>query len=961
MAVSTHFQTEITAVDATKTLDFVVNTSTYTEFEWSYAGLTITGGSELACEYGAAELLERMGFRWYSPNTEFYVRPASIPTNLTAAKQSTWMPNNNVFLTYGHSWDNIYLADRSTLNTALSKWQTLNGVRTSVWPAGHRWVNIINANQPYFQANPTYYLGTLGSGSVKFNLSLTGADYNNIVELAASEILKQGLNAWNRTNMDATDGDSQSTDLFWPFTKAVAAKVRSGTNAIGTHPARTGTAAAQLGAYAYAGHRQPPTLAYTPGVYTQVALGFTPPDTWIDLVEGHGAKSDAILLREYWAVNQPLPFVDMRHKNAYFLRYDALHAAADTIGFTAECSAYWLNNLVMFRWGIQKARTGTTTYATALDDVMADVFDDDAAVRSLYEFWGDPYLGDSLWALRRTFDIIDDMADAWYKTYFKYIAVILAKLRYLPPQTALASQTPSDPFPAAFSSMCSNVVAIRLLDIFHSYGFLRQKANGAIQTNYPQLRMFANPLPDWWTNPELPTSTEFTSYHAQLLVDTPHDDELDSTDLVLVHGITPRIAATTSATKFNIVGTAKFKFIGPGTVTETPNDTTHPSITTTYGSGINSVQKNFPSTYTHSGGYLFLDTFPSARKEPDGTGFNHWFYVPARNSGEFVAEADSRVRFVDQNGQLNLLPETDAGYVDPANLGPGQVAVNNANTRGNFHNMNGNRYMSMHATIALLPRVIAEEEFTNYARVVVSASVPGDPTEEEGDPTPEPELPVNLVAPVISGVGREGETLTVTSTGTWDQEVDAFTYSWRSNGQAIEFTDDANFLITSEYVDTPIDCVVGGYVAILHNGLIGYGTSNVINAEDSKSSRGGFDDEVIFPPPIDQELIDKAREARRLAEQELRQALYALYHGDKPQANEAIFTALQQAEAAETALEQTDHASLLAHVRHLHGDIETALNAVTLQITKVRHAILVAKEIEERMAEEEAVVSMLLH
>jgi hypothetical protein len=217
------------------------------------------------------------------------------------------------------------------------------------------------------------------------------------------------------------------------------------------------------------------------------------------------------------------------------------------------------------------------------------------------------------------------------------------------------------------------------------------------------------------------------------------------------------------------------------------------------------------------------------------------------------------------------------------------------------------------------------------------------------------------VAPVISGVGREGETLTVTSTGTWDQEVDAFTYSWRSNGQAIEFTDDANFLITSEYVDTPIDCVVGGYVAILHNGLIGYGTSNVINAEDSKSSRGGFDDEVIFPLPIDQDLIDKAREARRIAEQELRQALYALYHGDKPQANEAIFTALQQAEVAETALEQTDHASLLAHVRHLHGDIETALNAVTLQITKVRHAILVAKEIEERMAEEEAVVSMLLH
>jgi hypothetical protein len=871
------------------------------------------------------------------------------------------MPNNNVFLTYGHSWEGIYIADRATLNNAMTKWQKLNGVHTSVWPAGHRWANLINANQAYFQANPTYVLGSVGSGSVKFNLSLTGTDYNNIVEIAAAEILKQGLNLWNRTNCDATDGDIQSTNLFWPFTKAVAAKVRSGTSAIGAHPARAGVATAQLGAYAYAGHRDVPTLAYTPGVYTQVALGFTPADTWLPLVQGHGAKSDAILLREYWAVNQPLPFVDMRQKTDFFDRYDAFVASADTLGFTAECSAYWLNNLVMFRWGIQKARNGTATYVEALDDVMADVFDDDPAVRDLYEFWSDPTIGNSLWALRKSFDLVDDMVEGWYKTYFKYVMVILAKDAYMPAQTPLASQTPADPFPAAFSSLMANVVAVRLYDIFHSYGYLRQEANGAVNTNYPQLRMFAVPKPDWFNNPVLPTSAEFTSYHADLLADTPHDDELDSTDLVLVNNITPRITATASATKYNILGKAQFKFIGPGTVTLTPGDTSNPTVTTTYGPGISTIAVNTVASFTWSGGYLFLDTFPAVRKDPDLTNLNHWFYIPNRNSGEFVAQAGSRVRFFDQNGGLDLLPVTHADYEDPANLGPGQIAINNLNTRGLFFNMNGARHMSPHATIALLPRTIAEEEFTNYARVVVSASVPGDPEEEEGDPTEEPEVPVNLTAPVISGTGREGETLSVTSTGTWDQDVDAFTYSWRSAQQAIAFTDDPNFLITSEYVDTPIDCLVGAYISHLESGLIGYAASNTINAEGARSSRGGIDDEVIFPPPIDQELIDKARAARRLAEQELRQALYALYHGDKPQANEAIFTALQQAEVAETALEQTDHASLLAHVRHLHGDIMTALNAVTLQITKVRHAILVAKEIEERMAEEEAVVSMLLH
>lgn len=139
-----------------------------------------------------------------------------------------------------------------------------------------------------------------------------------------------------------------------------------------------------------------------------------------------------------------------------------------------------------------------------------------------------------------------------------------------------------------------------------------------------------------------------------------------------------------------------------------------------------------------------------------------------------------------------------------------------------------------------------------------------------------------------------------------------------------------------------------------HGEYLGLGT-DAPATPNRGTTRGGL------PEPISEELLSQAREAARRAEQELREALYALYEGRKPEANAAIAEALERAEVAEIALEQTDHESLLAHVRHLQGDISTALNAVTLQITKVRHAILVAKEIEERMAEEEAVVSMLLH
>jgi hypothetical protein len=97
MTVSTFFQEEITAVDATKLIAYVVNTSTYGLWEWSYAysgsTYTVTGGSELACEYGASELLETLGFRYYCPQDWGRKRPVSITTGLSAAKQQYWMPD----------------------------------------------------------------------------------------------------------------------------------------------------------------------------------------------------------------------------------------------------------------------------------------------------------------------------------------------------------------------------------------------------------------------------------------------------------------------------------------------------------------------------------------------------------------------------------------------------------------------------------------------------------------------------------------------------------------------------------------------------------------------------------------------------------------------------------------------------------------------------------------------------
>ena len=721
MAVSTHFQDEIDAVDNTKTLTFVVD-ATYDEFQWSYSGLEVRGGTELACEYGASELLEAMGFRWYSPFEDWgYVRPASIPTNLTASKQSYWMPNNSEFLVYGHQWGGSHLSSRALLNDRQEKFAILNGFETAVWPAGHRWINIITNNQAWFDARPQMLVD-----SDSFDLpNLSASDYDDLVDLCAAFILSEGLNEWNRTNMDPSDGDLNPSDDVFPFTKAVADKVRAGTTeTINGIPPQTGVASAQLGLYAYAGHRLPPTSSVKPGVYTQVALGFNQTDlSYTELVEQHGAKADAVLVREYWdtqAWSNGQPLINGRTKTTYFDRYLDYYTAG-AIGVHAEFTANWLVNLVMHRYGVRKCRTGMTTYADALNDVMTNLFDDDAKVRELYELWSNPSQGYHKWNLAQTFDIVDAMATGWYKTYFQYLCVILYEQMYMPDQLDPSDpdhNTPADPFPAAFSKHKAHITAVRELDIIHSYAFIRQEANTAVN-NYPDLKFNASPEPDWFANPYLPTQSDFDTYHTAIAADTDRDDALDSTDLVLVQGLASEYQPVTGddATSIYCEGIANYVFIGPGSVTFTHETDEDDFTTEEYGDGLNFIYVVGNYKAENSGGELFLDMFPSVRKDPGFDG-QHFLYIPTRVEDEVDIESLARITVWDDSGRLDITPAVDPADVQA--LGPGQVWVHDVNTRGTHSVLNANRYLSMSEDRALMPRAIAEEDFSALVKVVYS-------------------------------------------------------------------------------------------------------------------------------------------------------------------------------------------------------------------------------------------------
>lgn len=732
MTISAFFQDEINLVDATKILTFVSD-GTYAPLEWSYNGLEIRGGSDIACEHGASELLEAMGFRYYAPSgSDFRIYPVAIATNLIQAKTKKWI-SARFFLVYGHSYVAAYEPDRVTLNNAFSRWTILNGVTRSVYPAGHRWINIIggvNALSSFFTNNPQY-LSDVDSFALA---TLTAGEYTTLVEICAAWLLRDTAN-WNefgRTHFDPSDGDGNTSDLVFPFVKAVGAKCRAGTAAIAGMAAQTARPSAEVGVYAYAGHRLPPTLSIAPEGYTQVALGFNNTSlSYQELVEAHAARASAIAIREYldtiWSDGNPL--ANARAKIDYFDRYDPF-VAVGAQEANCEFTGHWLINLVFARYCVRKFADGTYSWSDALSDVTTNLFNGDQAAIDLYTFWSDPFQGFHKYNLRSSFELVDEMQDAtWYKPLFQDLMVILYEQLYLPPQLATDHpdhDTPADPFPDAFSALMTKIMAVRLDDTIHSYERIRQLANTNVN-GYPDLKFSANPVPGWMATPIAPTEAQFIAYLAAIQADTVRDAALDSEDLVLVSGITPRppsgnVAASSTFT----IGTASYRIIGPCTVTMTECDDFGVAlvggevIVNEYGPGMHILQINGIWTAECSTGLAFLDTFFEVRKDPHVIGAvlgDHYMYFHAAISGSVDIEAISRWRFGVSTGVFDLLPSTDVSYADPSTLEVGQLRVDRLNTRGSFRNTNAPRFLSMRPDMALLPRAIAEAEFSSLLTV----------------------------------------------------------------------------------------------------------------------------------------------------------------------------------------------------------------------------------------------------
>lgn len=763
MALAASFKTAIDMVDNTILLASVENEAGYGYFEFSYtctgSTYTIRGGSLVACDHGAVHLLEAMGFRFYAPYSVFWKLPSGpLPTNLSQTKMQFWMPSTSYGQTYGNNIQStIYGPIGDTVEAETTRFYDLVGWRHQPYPSGHRQQSVTQAFPQFFNANPHLLVdapgfpnATVTDKSNSFALAtMSPTEKDTVATLAAAYLLKAGqstsssLYLYHRTEYDASDGDPNTSDDYFAHAVLVCQKVRAGTAALNTYgfgshtefnsyTAYAGVSDAELGVYAYAGHKQKPSFDVRPYIYVGVALGFSDPATWLPKMVAHNGNSVTVLARAYmgthtWTNGQPL--IDFACKDNYTDMYDGFYTSGGCRGVQAgDGNGNWLIGLVANRMCNMKWRTGSYTYAQALADVVGDLFNDDPAVTELYEYWGTPSETIHRYSLYNSMLIVDQMVDGWYKTYFEQQLLINYQFMFLPTKPT-SGWAVGDAYDLALTQLMKDVVSLTRDQVVHSYAYLRRLCASNVDTEYPHLQ-FGNLSAPYYTNTTKPTHARYIAARDALAPLVARADDLDSDDLILMHNLTPLDGSTGTSTGVRTLdGRSVVRYIGPGSLvtsgTVATEDDEGNVITTTvdgdpvtYSTGSNLLQANGDFVYTWTGGRFFVSAFPRVRIEQSNLPAkgNLWGYIPGRCAGSVKGETEGYIRIHDNNGMFEINSTIASDNATMNNLGPGQVRWDQAST-GFGMLTNFNIWLSTDATKALIPRAIAEEDFTCIGKI----------------------------------------------------------------------------------------------------------------------------------------------------------------------------------------------------------------------------------------------------
>jgi hypothetical protein len=689
MTISAIFNEELQTVDAAKAFTYTLNLA-WGENEWAVSGFAVTGGSDAACEHGASEALYALGFRHWTPVTT--TRPSTVsPSGVTLPRQQFSLTYMRVYQNYGFG---------GVLEAEFPRWAILNNVADQRRPVGHTWgtlVNWANAQDGFYTNNPSYLKA--GESVATFELENPAARAANLAKCV--EYLRTTINEFSRASFDPNDGDTQSSELVFGFANDVVNELRAT-----THPQ------AQLGLYAYAGHRAPVAFA-CPYLYVQVALGFNSLGIgYKELVRQWGLVAGEVALRGYGDIAAQdgwLPFT------AGICRSDAMapytsYKANGADGINMETTGNWCKNLVAQYRAIRFWKTNTSTYQDVLADAVSSVYNNDAKASELFNLWGDPAsaLSDSL--LYQSCQIIDQMQASTYKTSFqRYMTVILRE------RELSALGTLRDGY--YMSKLEQNLRwawSMANTGEIQSYAYVRQLANANVSNNSrPDLNFEASP--HWMRFPTQPTVTEYSELRDKLRETAFRYAELLDTEVVVVDvAPTGAAASALTASDYYTLGTANFVFAGPGIVTVNFTTAYLDDLTLSFGVGLHTFSISDEALTAWTGGTLFLKAFPAVRLDSALSGGARWAYLPKLSKGQVRVSSGSRLTLYDSVGRKDLkearAPFT-AGMADPQTLQAGVLQIDNTNTRGTHEFGNLNPYISPTPYKQLMPKALALREF----------------------------------------------------------------------------------------------------------------------------------------------------------------------------------------------------------------------------------------------------------
>ena len=460
-------------------------------------GYRVLGGSQFACDIGSARLLHELGFRYWSPQISHVPALSTLP-EIKMEGEVVWRAR--LFQAYGHDRrENVVDGAGRKLQFDLDRWYKLTGMHSKYEPVGHAWRNI------------KLRLSRIG----RCPDGLFDGDTLNLEHPLAVDLVVEDRVALLReqragdpdaymVSIEASDGDQNSSDKFFAWANAVAQGCKAEIPDM------------WCGCYAYAGHRNPPSFAVADNLHVQVTTGFSTGDyaDYDGLIAAWQKVCGRVGLREYVDVQSwfhSYPGQAQAVSPTYWNNTLSRRNESGINIWAAETTGNWICNLYGTQCLVELLLTGECDPERVADELRDQVFGGNQAARDLYTYWATkPALNPFLF--RTSYDYVseidsDDLRDA----------VMLAWDRYNVGEDT--STYGSD----EYVDLLEKTATIMPRDTVHSYAMQRRIANNAIINRYPDLWMFADPLPGWYFAGTEFTDEEFQSEHEQLreMTDVP--------------------------------------------------------------------------------------------------------------------------------------------------------------------------------------------------------------------------------------------------------------------------------------------------------------------------------------------------------------------------------------------------------------------------------------------------------